>query len=362
MKNLLCAVALLAGFSLSAFADDNAGGAHSSPVDNANATNPNNVFGDPGPAKAQATNDEASETKSKLNQVSPSGSNSTPGAEAVDQTLQNNYLRALSGSLSRWSIASQFNYLGGTVNSPLSQDRPDVSGASGNTLKSDVDGNISAKYNLDAKNSLMTGIGIRWIAPLTPGGPTNYTGTTFDAVNPYVQYQYIYKILGIQSVLQVAFQQWTQQDYANLGYAQQVQADQEIMYAIPKTKLSVGSSMVATTNTFDKSGSYGTPGTPTYVADLTTAQSLYSVGLYPIIEYQITPKINFRTLVSLWVYEHYLNFQGPFALVRDNVYQSIGVGFSITRDIFLYPNVQFLPLQASADMTNVGITATINLF
>ena len=47
MKNLLCAVALLAGFSFSAFADDNAGGAHSSAVDNANTPNPDNVFGDP---------------------------------------------------------------------------------------------------------------------------------------------------------------------------------------------------------------------------------------------------------------------------------------------------------------------------
>jgi hypothetical protein len=351
MKNLksgtsvLAALVLVIGTSLGAFADD------SNP---ATAT-------DTGQAKA--TSNDTSETKSKVGDVAPGGGNTTPGAEAVDQEITNNYLRALSGSLSRWSIASQFDYLGGTVNSPLSQDRPDVSGASGNTLKSDLDGNISAKYNLNAKDSLMTGIGIRWIAPLTPGGPTNYSGTTFDAVNPYVQYQHIYKIMGIQSVMQLQLMQWTQQDFVAYGYGQQLQFDQEMAYAIPHTKLSIGASAIAQYQTFNKTGSYGDPSNQaTYIPDLTAVQSQYAMGLYPLLEYQITPKINFRTLTSLWVYEHYMNFQGPFALVRDNIYQSIGIGFSITRDIFLYPNVQFLPLQASADLTNVGITATINLF
>jgi hypothetical protein len=38
------------------------------------------------------------------------------------------------------------------------------------------------------------------------------------------------------------------------------------------------------------------------------------------------------------------------------------VGYSVTRDIFLYPNIQFLPNQVASDMTNVGIQATINVF
>jgi hypothetical protein len=48
--------------------------------------------------------------------------------------------------------------------------------------------------------------------------------------------------------------------------------------------------------------------------------------------------------------------------VHDQIYQSVGVGVSVTRDIFLYPNIQFLPNQIMASETNVGLTATVNVF
>jgi hypothetical protein len=41
---------------------------------------------------------------------------------------------------------------------------------------------------------------------------------------------------------------------------------------------------------------------------------------------------------------------------------STGIGFSITRDIFLYPNIQFNPEDIRADRTNLGLSANINLF
>lgn len=84
-----------------------------------------------------------------------------PTGAAVDDLLTNNNLRALSGSTSLWSMASQFNYDGGTINTPFSQDRPNIASESATTNKADLDGSISAKYNLNAKNSLMAGVGIR---------------------------------------------------------------------------------------------------------------------------------------------------------------------------------------------------------
>jgi hypothetical protein len=39
----------------------------------------------------------------------------------------------------------------------------------------------------------------------------------------------------------------------------------------------------------------------------------------------------------------------------------MGIGYSVTRDIYLYPNLQFAPEQISAQHTNVAINATINL-
>jgi hypothetical protein len=285
-----------------------------------------------------------------------------PATNGVDDLITNNNLRAYSGSKSRWSIASQFNYNGGTISSPLSQDRPDIANASATTTKADLDGSISAKYNIDTRSSILAGIGVRWIAPLSPKGPSNYDGSTLDAMNPYVTYQFIYKWLGIQSVIQAQAMQWTQSDQTALGYAQQFNIDQENMYEIGATRLSIGASVAVQYQTFNKSGSYGDPNSDNYIPVLAEVQSQYLFTIAPELEYQLTEKINLRTLVSLLTYEHYVSNSHLLSFEHDTIYQSIGVGFAVTRDIFLYPNIQFLPGQLQAAMTNVGLTATINLF
>ena len=259
-------------------------------------------------------------------------------------------------------MASQFNYNGGTVQTPFSQDRPNISDDSGTTVKSDLDGAISVKYNLDTRNSLMVGVGVRWISPLTPGGPSNYDGTLFDVINPYVQYQYIYRFLGIQAVLQVQDMQWTQTDFTAVGYVNQPSFDQEFVYAVPGTRLSIGCSLNGQYEWFNKSGAYGNPSSPNYVADVATVQSVYQLDFEPYAEFQLTDRVNLRTLVDLWDIEHYASSPNKLTFVHDKVFQEIGVGVKITRDVFLYPNMQFIPDQLRASQTNVGLTATANVF
>jgi hypothetical protein len=289
--------------------------------------------------------DEAS-TKLKIEDTKPK---SGPNAEAIDELITNKNLRAYSGSTSRWSIASMWNYNGGTVKEPFSEDRPNISEASATTVKSDLDGNLSSKYNINVKNSLMAGVGMRWIAPLSKGGPKDYEGTRLDVQNPYIQYQYLYN-WGVQSVLQFQVMQWTQADSTAQGYDKQFLLDQENMYEVGDTGLSLGGSVWLQYTTFNKSS-----------PDLWAAQSDYQFGFTPDIEYELTDKLNLRTTFNLWIYEHYKNRPGS-TFVHDKIYQSVGLGYSVTRDIFIYPNVQFLPARIASNFTNVGLQATINLF
>ena len=266
---------------------------------------------------------------------------------SADDLITNNNLRALSGSTSKWSFASQWNYLGGTISSPFAQDRPNIADASATTPKTDIDGSLNVKYNLNVKNSLLLGFGVRWVAPFTVGGPTNYSGTQYDAINPTATYQHIYKYLGIQAVLQVAAMEYTQSDSVAAGYGQQFQLDQENIFEVGSTGLSIGGSTGVGTNLFFNND-----------PSLASSQSLYQAWFTPYLEYTLTKKINFRTVANLFVFEKYRDG----TLVHDTVTQSIGFGFSVTRDIFLYPNIQFLPSAIASSRTNVGLSATINLF
>jgi len=303
---------------------------------------------------------DAASNSMKIDDASGKSGNTIPDAEKIDELIQNNNLRALSGSTSKWSMASAWNYNGGTVKTPFAEDRPDISQASATTAKADLDGNVSAKYNIDVKNSLMAGVGLRWIAPLAKNGPHDYDGTTFDVQNPYLQYQYLYN-WKVQSVLQAQVMQWTQADSTALGYQTQYNVDQENMYEIGKSGFSIGASIWGEFTTFNKTGSYLAADDPNHLDDVRSAQNDWQFGLVPELEYQLTEKLNLRTLVSLFVFEHYRNAASN-TFVHDKVFQSIGIGWSVTRDIFLYPNVQFLPNQVASNLTNVGVSATVNVF
>src|SRR5580658_7904513 len=74
--------------------------------------------------------DEANQTTMKVEDTGAKPVNAIQNSDEIDELITNNNLRAYSGSKSRWSIASTWNYNGGTIGSPLSQDRPNIADTS----------------------------------------------------------------------------------------------------------------------------------------------------------------------------------------------------------------------------------------
>ena len=289
----------------------------------------------------------------KIDDVTPE-KKSTP-TDDVDEVITNKLLRAESGSKSKWSIASTLNYNGGSVQKPLDEDRPNIGRTTGTLNKADLDGQISGKYALNSRNSLMAGVGARWIAPFSSNGPHDYEGTRFDAYNPYLTYQYVYKAGGIQSVLTFTGTGFTEANLLAEGYVGQLLIDQESMAEIGSTGLSIGFSAWFQGQSFNKTGPAAG------YDDVREDQSDYAFGVYPELEYAINDRFSLRTILGLWSYEHKRNEPAFNTYYWDKVYVSAGVGISITRDIFLYPNVQFLPDNNRADLTNVSLQANVNL-
>jgi hypothetical protein len=280
--------------------------------------------------------------------------NVTPGDD-IDETITNNKIRAETGSKSRWSFSSALNYNGGNVGRAFGEERPNISGTSGLPVKSDLEGTVSTKFNMNAKNSLSAGVGVRWMSPLQ-GHPHNYNGSTVDASNPYVTYQNLNKFAGIQSVFQVTPTVFTNSNLVDEGYVSSLGITEEMLYEIPRTGLSLGMYFWINGAVYDKTG----PGAG--MADVREDQSDYAFNIDPFAEYQLNDKINLRTVSNLWNYEHMRSEPRGATFRWDKVYQSIGVGFSVTRDIFIYPNIQFLPDNIRADLTNVAVNTNINLF
>ncbi|MNT01942.1 hypothetical protein D3C72_1364290 [compost metagenome] len=92
-------------------------------------------------------------------------------------------------------------------------------------------------------------------------------------------------------------------------------------------------------------------------------QDDFGYGLYPFAEYSFNDTYSFRTVFGYFQMVHYKETETDKARVEAQTpYQSMGVGISVSRDIYLYPNIQFTPLDIRDDRTNVALSANLNLF
>jgi hypothetical protein len=89
-------------------------------------------------------------------------------------------------------------------------------------------------------------------------------------------------------------------------------------------------------------------------------QQDYGVALYPLAEVNISDKLNLRTVFRPWIFEH--NRAQAFGNIERAPWsQSVGLGISVTRDLYLYPNIQFQPLNIKPELTNVAISMNLNI-
>jgi len=282
-----------------------------------------------------------------------------------DNVLTNAKLRAETGSKSRWSVASSLAFNGGSVSRPFADYRPNIADVNGQSPVSDIEGGINVKYGINQMDSLLLGETVRMVTPLsgTTSRPDGYRGQKMDNYNPSLNYQHIYKAGPFQSYYQVGPTIYTQTDYTSIGYLGNFGIYNVNAYDIGQTRFTAGVESTAGYNWFRTPRPYTIDGVNYSADDIRAMSSDYVLGAYPYLEYRINDTFNLRT-VGLWFQIEHTLAQSPSMNTWhvDKALQSVGVGISITRDIFLYPNVQFVPDQLRGKQTNVALSSNINLF
>ncbi len=309
---------------------------------------------------AQAEEQSSGETKAKVQDVSP---DALEKEGDIDELITNRKLRAETGSKSKYSISSSWNYAGANLGSPLSKDRPNITGSSATRSVPRLTGGVGVKYRATQKDSFSLGVDLGITEPFhTPYGKTKANKLEFN--EPDLGYTHLNKLGDVQSVSSLNLTMYTSEFLRNIGYQAALGASQIFLYDVGASGLSVGVLLGAGVYQFDKENQIVTElanknnpaGQPANVA-----QSDHYVGAYPMLEYVINDKLNFRTISGVWVYEHARTAEvGTYT--KNLIYQSIGLGISVTRDIYLYPNVQILPENVRADLTNWALAANINVF
>lgn len=284
--------------------------------------------------------------------------------DEADQIITNRQLRASTGSLSNWSINSSWQYKAGSLSDPFNALRPNLTTATDIPAIQSLAGTIGARYRIDTTHSVALKTGLFMLAPFHRSVSTTNAGVReqFDegagnltVSDPTLSFQKLFRLGDVQNVSTFETALLTSEFLRNAGFRASLYASHQFMYEVKKTGLSLGLFFDGTRYFHDKDSVVTASGG---TRDLRPNQAAWAFGAYPAVEYVLSSKLNLRTVSGVWVYELRRNQQ----LARRRIYQSVGLGISVSRDFFLYPNIQFIPQDLRAENTNVGVNANINVF
>lgn len=310
-------------------------------------------------AQAQSSESkEKAESAVKLEEVKPAGVVLQSGEQDVDEVITNRKLRADTGAKKTFSFSANLNYSGGSIEKPGSENRPNIRATKATQTIARLTGTVGVKAKLSPLQSLSANIGVGIDKPFHSDDKS--FGERSSASDPSLTYQVLAKLKGIQSVTQISASMGTSDFNRAIGLSHGAGLTEILAYDFGGSKFTLGSLIQMNAFFYDKSTTAVTTyNNKTFVVG--GQQGDFSAGIYPFAEYVISDRLNIRTISGVWAYDHARTQSEFWTWEKNKIYQSVGLGISVTRDIYLYPNVQFLPEKIRSHLTNVALNATINL-
>lgn len=265
------------------------------------------------------------------------------GLKDVDQEITNAKLRAETGSKKKWSFRSSFNYNGSSVEKPLHPDRPRMTGSQVVSGDTGLSGSLGVKYRATDRDSLSLRAGINLRRPL--GGDIS---DKFEAADPYLTWERLNRVGNIQLVTSASVEASTAKHKVDQNMVSAVNFAQTAMYDFGNG-LEMGG-VIDLNNYF-----YNAP----MANGALDTRDHYEIGLYPMVEYAFSDKVSFRTVFRYGTYTSRRHAPDTYRNIQNT--QSVGVGVSVARDIYMYPNIQFDPSNLRPSQTNWGLSTSINL-
>lgn len=282
----------------------------------------------------------------------------------LDSEITNARMRAEAGSKSKWSVKANLAYQGGSVEKPLDKERPNYRrGTTGQALTY-LTGTIGMAYRATDKDAIRLGTGVTMLTPFHNNMNDLQSNKLADSDDtkvlnvstPYIEYSRSFRTGNVMHMPGISYSHATEQyDTEVLKNIGSVTLDHTMVADIAGSNFQPGLSLSLDYSIYkDNSQSFDH-------METSGARTDYNIGIYPFLEYSFNDTLSFRTVFGYFSYAHYRSEEAA-TFQRLVSYQSMGVGISVTREIYLYPNVQFIPDDIRGDRTNIGLSSTLNVF
>ncbi len=308
------------------------------------------------PAVFAAENEKAGgETKAKIENVRE-GKNTVSGN--IDEEITNAKLRAESGSKSKYSLSARANYTGGSFTNAFGVKRPNLAGVPGQQTRSSASLGLDGRYRMTKNDSVTVGTEFALMTPLQ--GNVGDEGTQLNVFDPIVAYNRAFAGMGLQQTASVAVSVGTSKETLDIDKNGSLTLSYNGLKEL-KNGLSVGVATDVTYNSYSSAaGKNASTAKPGFYGN--DERQAWTVALFPYAEYALNDRYALRTVFGYLNFQHLYGDSNKFRLLKQTSYQSVGLGIAVTRDVYLYPNVQFVPDNIRSDFTNLAFNATINMF
>ena len=311
-------------------------------------------------AFAQSSNQEST-TSVKIESVR-SDQNTVDGN--IDDDITNAKLRAESGSRSKFSVSATTDFKGGTVDAAFGTNRPQLVAEPGKQDNTSIDAGVGLRVRWNRHDSLTLGTNFGLNTPFQ--GHVDSAQPQFNVYDPEVAYNRVGKLGRVQSNGKIGLSPGTSSQSRDVDRVATLAASNVFVYAFD-TKVTTG---LALEGVYNQHGS-APGGNAALNAQLKQtydhyyggdARTGYALGIFPYVEYAFSDRYQLRTVFGYFNFRHLYGDDKTARLLRQSAFQSVGLGIALTRDVYVYPNLQFIPDDVRVDRTNVAFNAQLNIF
>ncbi len=275
----------------------------------------------------------------------------------IDDDITNAKLRAESGAKKKYFLRSSLTYNGGPISQPLSELSPDLNTFNPNLQVSTLlFGSLGASYRLNESDnlSLSGSLGIR--QPFQSHTNRDFA-KEFNLLNPTLTWSKA-TFSTVQMFTSVSATRLTSESSQTSGSLGSLDVSQTLLHSLIVIPIDIGLTISAGTTFFkDLASQFCVAG---YGQPICFPRRDAYMSLLPYFEYRISDRLSINTSLNAFYFYHTKN--DALVFNREGIaVQTFGLGYALTRDIYISPYVQFVPQVLRAARTITTISATINL-
>lgn len=250
-------------------------------------------------------------------------------------------LKADAGSLTQFSLRANLAYYGPSPSNlgALYQPNPDGLVTANTTA---ISGTMGSRFRLDSSTSFSLYVGVSDLFAFHPN-------QKLDANSPTLSFDKTFKLGGFQFLSSPSVQLVTQQVYRRAGEREGLGYNLNFVYRIGKTGVSAGSENSIGYYLFGRD----------YLASDGKVRRM-NLSLAPFVKYNFNDRLSLNTYVGLTYY----NLRQNSSITNLNnkvVTEKLGVGYAISRDVFVFPYLQFFPSDLTVSETTMNISTSFSV-